>query len=109
MVAEGEAALGDEDARVARLADLGDRVPHVERGQELPLLDVDDLAGLRRRDQQVGLPRQEGGDLEHVGDGGDRRGLGGLVDVGEDGAAELGLHALEGAQALGAAPGRGTS
>ena len=39
---------------------------------------------LRGRDDQVGLPRQERGNLQHVGDLGDRRGLIGLVNVGQD-------------------------
>ena len=61
VVAEAGAALGDEDARVARVDDLGDRVPHVVGREELALLDVDDAAGLRRGDEQVGLPQRNAG------------------------------------------------
>ena len=69
---------------------LADDVRHVPRRQELALLDVDDLAGRRRRQQQIGLPAQERRDLQHV----DRlRGLGalrGLVHVGQHGQTERG-------------------
>ena len=52
--------------------------------EELPLLDVDDPAGARRGDEQIGLPREERGNLQHVGDLGGRRGVRRLVDVGQD-------------------------
>ena len=51
-----------------RAGDLGDDVLHVPGRQELALLDVDDLAGLRGGDQQVGLAAQEGRDLQDVDD-----------------------------------------
>ena len=41
VVAESEPALGDDHARVSARGDLLDRVPHVERREELALLDVD--------------------------------------------------------------------
>ena len=53
--------------------DLRDRVPHVVGREELALLDVDDAAGSRRGDEQIGLPREERGNLQHVGDLGGRR------------------------------------
>ena len=56
--------------------------------QELTLLDVDGAPGLGRRDEQVGLAAQEGGNLQHVGDLGGGRGLRRLVDVGEHGHAD---------------------
>ena len=49
---------------------------------------------------QVGLPRQECRNLQHVGDFGDRRGLVGLVDVGQDRHAEPLLDAGEHLQPL---------
>ena len=49
VVAEAEAALGDEHLRVARFDDLRNRVLHVGRREELPLLDVDHPAGLAPR------------------------------------------------------------
>ena len=55
--------------------DLRHRVAHVVGREELALLDVHDAAGLGRRDEQVGLPRQERRDLQHVGDLGRRRRL----------------------------------
>jgi len=50
----------------------------------LPLLDVDDLAGRRRRQQQVGLTAQEGRDLQHVHRLRHLGALGGLVHVGPE-------------------------
>ena len=55
------------------------------RGDELPLLDVHDPAGASGGEQQVGLPAEEGGDLEDVGDLGRGLGLRGLVDIGQTG------------------------
>jgi hypothetical protein len=40
-------------------------------------------AGPRRRDQQVGLPAEERGDLQHVRDRGHRRCVCRFVDVGQ--------------------------
>src|SRR4051812_49813046 len=54
--------------RSSDLDDLGDRMAHVRGGEELPLFDVDGATGVRRGDQQVGLARQERGDLEDVCD-----------------------------------------
>ena len=68
VVAEAGAALGDEHARVAGVDHLGDRVLHVVGREELTLLDVDDPAGLGRGDEQIGLPAEERGNLQHVGD-----------------------------------------
>ena len=68
---------------------LRDRVPHVVGREELALLDVDDAAGPRRGDEQVGLPAEERRNLQDVGDLGGRRRLRRLVDVGEDRHAEL--------------------
>ena len=61
VVAEAGAALGDEHARVAGVDDLRDRVLHVVGREELALLDVDDAAGLRRGDEQIGLPQRNAG------------------------------------------------
>ena len=69
--------------------ELVDDVPHVPGREELALLDVDDLAGLGRGDEEIGLPAEEGRDLEDVDDRRDDRALLALVDVGEDRHAEL--------------------
>ena len=66
----------------------------------MSLLDVDDPAGLRRRDQQVGLTAQERGNLQHVGDFGRRRGVGRLVDVGQDRHADVVAHSAQTWRAL---------
>ena len=95
VVAEAEAALGDEHLRVARFDDLGNRVLHVGGREKLPLLQIDRPPGLRRGHDEVGLPRKERGNLQHVGDLRDRRRLIGLVDVGEDRHAEALLDARQ--------------
>ena len=72
------------------LSDLLDGVLHVVGREELALFDVDRLARSGRGQEQIGLPAEEGRDLEDVEDRG--RGaldLRRLVDVGEDGNAEL--------------------
>ena len=46
---------------------------------------IDHAAGARGGFEQVGLTRQERRNLQDVGDLGDRRGVRGLVDVGQDG------------------------
>ncbi len=100
VVAERGAALRDDDPRVARVDHLRDRVTHIVRREELAFLDVDDTAGVRRRDEQIGLPAQEGRYLHDVGD---RRGsarLGRLVNVGEDRDVEPRLDAGQHTQPL---------
>ena len=73
VIAEAGAALGDDDARVARVDHLRDRVLHVVGREKLSLLDVDDAAGLRGGDEQIGLAAEERGNLQDVGDLGGRR------------------------------------
>ena len=63
---------------------LRDRVPHVERREELALLDVDRAPGPRGGHDQVGLPGEERRNLQDVDDLGGRRRLRRLVDVGQD-------------------------
>ena len=100
VVAERSAALGDQHVGLPPPVILADDVRHVPGRQELALLDVDDLAGRGGRQQQIGLPAQEGRDLQHV----DRlRHLGalrGLVHVGQHGQAERGANLGEDRQRL---------
>jgi hypothetical protein len=88
VVAEADAALADQHAVVAGLGDLGDDLLHVPGRQELPLLDVDRAAGGGGGEQQVGLPAEEGGNLQHVDRLGDDGALLGGVHVGQHRAAE---------------------
>ena len=84
VVAEADAALGDEHRCCLRAVTLAIDVPHVVRREKLALLDVHGLAGPRRGHQQIRLARQERRNLQDVGDRGGRRRLRRLVDVGED-------------------------
>ncbi len=54
-----------------------------------PFLTLIALAGLRRGDQQIGLPAEEGRDLQHVDHLGDQRALLGIVHVGDHRQADL--------------------
>ena len=61
-VAEERAALAEQHVPAAGRRELGDDVPHVPGGHELPLLDVHRPAGLRRRpraDRSAGPGRRE--------------------------------------------------
>ncbi len=89
VVAEAGSALGEGDALVAALVEFGDGVAHVLRGDELAFLDVDGASGAGGGDEQVGLAAEEGGDLQDVDDFSGGGGLGGVVDIGEDGEVEL--------------------
>ncbi len=68
-----------------------------------PLLDVDGLARGRRGAEEVGLPAQEGRDLDHVKDAGGGFDLRRLMDVGQDGDAERILDLGQDGQAFGRA------
>src|SRR5712692_5606295 len=55
VIPEAGAALGDDDALVAGLHDLGHDVLHIVGCEKLPLLDVDGPARLRSSRDQIGL------------------------------------------------------
>ncbi len=90
VVAERSAAFGEKDALAAGLANFVDRVTHVPRRDELPLLDVDCAAALPRRYEQVGLAAEKGRDLKDVYCFGHAWNIGGFVDVSKHG----NLHCL---------------
>ena len=98
LVAKGRSALGLPDLGAASVPKLGDHMEHFLRGQELALLDVDNAAGRRRREQQVGLAAEKGGDLQDVADGRNVVHLGHFVDIGQHGESVVAPH--EGQQAL---------
>src|SRR5450432_2137629 len=106
VVAEARATLAGHEAvfRQAffarRGARLVDHVLHVVGREELALLDVHRLAALRDGADEVGLPAQERGRLQHVD-----RGRGGsdlvlAVHVGDHRHGELALHLGEDLEAL---------
>jgi len=75
-------------------------VLHLLRGEELRLLDVDHCTGLGHGHHQVGLPRQEGRQLDDVADFGHWCGLVGFMHIGNHRHAEGLLHFLEDLHAL---------
>ena len=88
VVAERDAALGDEHVRIAGAEQLRHDIPHVPWRQELALLDIDRFASARGGDQEIGLPAEEGRDLQDVHRLGQRPALVGLMHVGRDGKAD---------------------
>ncbi len=84
IVAEACAAFGEDDFAVAGRSDFFGNVAHVPGRKELSLLYVDDATGFGGGEEQVSLAGEEGGDLQDVRDFGGGRGLGSVVDVGED-------------------------
>ena len=83
VVSEARAALREEDRFVPFRQDLVDDVLHVARRDELPLLDVDRLAGCGGGEQQVGLAAEKGRNLDDVEHLGGRIHFADLMDVGE--------------------------
>jgi hypothetical protein len=81
-VAEKRPPLAKQDLATAGGFELADDVLHVAGRHELPFLDVHRPFGPGGRHQQVGLPGQEGRDLQQLADLGRRLGLVGQMDVG---------------------------
>ena len=66
LVAEASAAFGEDDLGVAGASDFFGDVAHVPGRKELRFLYVDDAAGFGGGDEEIGLAREEGGDLQDV-------------------------------------------
>ena len=88
LVAEGGAAFGDPRLAVAAVVHLGHGVLHGLCAEELALLDVDHLAGLRCGDDQVGLAAEKGGNLQDIDVGRGEDALLSGVDIRGDGESE---------------------
>jgi len=80
-----------------------DGVFHFGRRDELGLFDVDDAAGFGGGHEEIGLAREESGDLKDVGDFGSGSGVGRFVNVCENGQFQLGFDLREDAKAFGEA------
>src|SRR5262245_33510437 len=100
VVTEREPAFGHEQIVIPRRRRLRHHLLHLAGREKLPLLQVDRLPGARDRDDEVGLPAEEGRRLQHVDDLGHRARLGGLVHVGQDGQLDLPLDLGEDREAL---------
>mmetsp|Transcript_6109 Transcript_6109/g.24619 ORF Transcript_6109/g.24619 Transcript_6109/m.24619 type:complete len:230 (-) Transcript_6109:233-922(-) len=105
VVAEADAAFAGQEAifRQAHFrgggAGLVDDVLHVPGREELALLDVHGLAALGDSADEVGLPAQEGGRLQHVDDGRHVGHLRCVVYIGQHWQAGLAAHLVEDLQA----------
>lgn len=99
VIAEGGAAVGEDDPLVARSDEFFNDVFHVPGGEELPFLDVDGGRSLGGSEEEVGLAAEKGGNLDDVAERAGAYGLFGSVDVGEDGETEFGADALENGEA----------
>ena len=97
-VAKERAALGHGDFRRSARAHLLDRPTHLFGGHPLALLDVHGAAGPSRGEEQIGLPAQEGGDLQDIGDPRGERNVPWLVDVSQNRKTGGSAHLLERAQ-----------
>ena len=89
VVSERRSALRQDHLAVTGRSHFIRRVMDVVRADELAFLDVHDLAGTAGFEQQIGLAAEERRDLEDVGHFGGGRGLGGFVDIGQDGKSAL--------------------
>ena len=100
IVAEGCAALGEEEAAAAHGTEFARDGFDFAGREELALLHVDGTAAGSRGGDQIGLTAEEGGDLQEVdmacGDGDFFR----LVDVGGDVQAEVAADGGENAAAF---------
>jgi hypothetical protein len=100
VVAEEGAAFGEEGVDISRGGDFVEGVLHFPRGHELAFFDVDRFARRSGGKQQVGLPTQERGNLQHIHMMSDRGGLIGFVKIGGDGDGQLFPHRREDLEAF---------
>ena len=84
VVAEAVATLGEPYFAGTTIQSLLNRILHISSAQELSLLDVDNLAGLGSRYEQVGLAAEEGWYLEDIAYLARCFSLIALVDIGGD-------------------------
>ncbi len=84
VVAEAVATLGEPYFAGTAIQSLLNRILHISSAEELSLLDVDYLAGLGSRYEQVGLAAEEGWYLEDIAYLARSFSLIALVDIGGD-------------------------
>src|SRR6267154_2284653 len=98
LVAERGAALGENDFFIPGALHLLHDIAHIPRRQKLRLFHIDNPAGLGRGDQQISLPRQKRGNLQHIANFRRRSSLRRFMDVGEYGQFQFRLNFAENAQ-----------
>ncbi|OAV72733.1 hypothetical protein Barb7_03057 [Bacteroidales bacterium Barb7] len=87
-IAESCSPLGQHDVVVSRIRHLLRSKPHGGGRDELPFLDVHNLARAGGSKQQISLTAEESGYLQYVRVFGSHSGFGGFVYVGDNGDAE---------------------
>ncbi|MNT09538.1 hypothetical protein D3C72_1443250 [compost metagenome] len=100
VVAELGATLAQNDPLIAGLTNLAGDVLHLTRAEELRLLDVDRATRAGDGVHQIGLPGQEGRNLQDIDHFSHRVRLGDFVHVGDHRNTEARLHFLENAKAF---------
>ncbi len=88
VVAKEGSAFGKHDAGGVGIGEFLNDVGHLVGREELTFFDVDGFVGLGGGDEEVGLPGEEGGDLEQVDAFGGVGGVLGKVDIGGGGDVE---------------------
>src|SRR5690606_16871982 len=78
------AAITENDLIIAALAEFYLDVFHLAGTQKLRLFDIDYRTGFGHGDHQIRLPREKGGQLDHVADFGYRCALMNLMYIGNN-------------------------
>src|SRR5580693_2090512 len=99
LVTERNAALGENNFLISGGGDFFGGVADIPRREELAFFQIGDAAGSADGFEQVGLAAKERRNLEDVADFGDGRDLRDVVNVSEDGNADIFLDRLEDAEA----------
>ena len=81
-IAEARSALGEQHIAIAGAGDLRRHMDHIGGREKRALLHIDDAAGPRRRHEEIGLPAEQGWNLQDVDDARDLGALMRLMHVG---------------------------
>ena len=98
VVAKTDTALGEKDLRVAGIAALLHRMPHVPGRIELPLLYIHSASAQCRGDNQIGLPAEKCRYLQNIGHFGDFADVCRFMHVGQYWHIEFNFNLFQNAQ-----------